>query len=257
MAKERSYRWNPKWYVLTISKSAPPSGIWAGPFGMQISSGSCTCAVTNIWQVDLTNCHLLSDLKRGQRRGWQVNMTSAICQVTRQVPLIPKTQVVVVAVVSLLILSVGPWISFIFRPNCWRYKALSGYFGLQTFKKFFWHTDFITYHSNPPEFKFVQDFSFPLGHPNSTTFSICQHYKISEKNVWCFFQVTTGPEKWNYEASVCDKPDIHDASVRWLVASEVLGDGSTKPRFRNAKLLITRISILHHKLLAVRYISRL
>jgi len=33
------------------------------------------------WQVDLTSCHLSSDLKRGRRRGLQVNLTSATCQV--------------------------------------------------------------------------------------------------------------------------------------------------------------------------------
>ena len=33
------------------------------------------------WQVELTSCHLSSDLKRGRKRGWQVNLTSATCQV--------------------------------------------------------------------------------------------------------------------------------------------------------------------------------
>jgi len=33
------------------------------------------------WQVDWTSCHLSSDLKRGLRRGWQANLTSATCHV--------------------------------------------------------------------------------------------------------------------------------------------------------------------------------
>ena len=47
-------------------------------------------------QVDLTSCHLSNDLKRGRRRGWQVNLISATSQVVKvhlftcQVPLVLK-----------------------------------------------------------------------------------------------------------------------------------------------------------------------
>ena len=38
---------------------------------------ACACDFRGVtFQVDLTSCHLSSDLKRGQRRGWQVNSTS-------------------------------------------------------------------------------------------------------------------------------------------------------------------------------------
>jgi len=39
------------------------------------------------WQVDLTSCHLSSNLKRGRRWWWQVNLTSAV-KLTCQVPLV-------------------------------------------------------------------------------------------------------------------------------------------------------------------------
>ena len=53
-----------------------------------------------------------------------------------------------------------------------------------------------------------------------------------------------------------DKPDIYDASVRWVVASAVLGDSSTQPRFMNAEVLMIQILMLHDELLAALYISR-
>ena len=45
------------------------------------------------WQVDLTSCHLSSDLKRGRRRGWQGNLTSTACQVDLSSSTSGKTQV--------------------------------------------------------------------------------------------------------------------------------------------------------------------
>jgi len=47
------------------------------------------------WQVDLTSCHLSSDLNRCPE--WQVNLTSATFQVSCQVPLVPKCKTLPVA----------------------------------------------------------------------------------------------------------------------------------------------------------------
>ena len=65
-------------------------------------------------------------------------------------------------------------------------------------------------------------------------------------------------EKRNYSRKLLfvDKPDIYDASVRWVFASAVLKDSSTQPRFMNAEVLMIQILMLHDELLAALYISR-
>ena len=77
---------NKKWSILTfflaMTVTWPPPQPSQGGFLGQIAGvilwGS-PCRLT--WQVDLTSCHLSIDLKRGRRRGWQINLTSATCQV--------------------------------------------------------------------------------------------------------------------------------------------------------------------------------
>ena len=69
----------------------PPSTPNGGFSSWDVILGGSPFELTG--QVGLTSCHLSSDLKSGRRRGWQVNLTSATCQVTCRVPLVPKTQV--------------------------------------------------------------------------------------------------------------------------------------------------------------------
>jgi len=76
-------------FVLHLKLVSPLNQAKNGHFQNYQTLGSYTCADMMIWQVDLTSCHLSSDLRRGRIRGWQANLTSATCQV----PLVPKTQV--------------------------------------------------------------------------------------------------------------------------------------------------------------------
>ena len=60
----------------------PPSHDLKGGFFGQLAYvilGGSTDKLT--WPVGLTSCHFSSDLKRGPRRGWRVNLTGATCQV--------------------------------------------------------------------------------------------------------------------------------------------------------------------------------
>ena len=48
------------------------------------TASACACTFRGvIWQVELTSCHVSSDLKRGRRRRWQVNLTSRTWQVAK------------------------------------------------------------------------------------------------------------------------------------------------------------------------------
>jgi len=65
------------WYIQTW----PPHDPWRESFGQlaHVILGGSPLKLT--WWFNLTSCHLSNDLKRGRRRGWQVNLTSANCQV--------------------------------------------------------------------------------------------------------------------------------------------------------------------------------
>jgi len=74
----------------------------------------------------------------------------------------------------------------------------------------------------------------PPHHHDCTIFAICQHYTIWKICFWLFFCGHVSlVKKRNYSRKLLfvDKPDIYDASVRWVVASAVLGDSSTQPGF--------------------------
>jgi len=63
-------------WAMTVTWPPPPAPLWG------VLGTACGCDFRGFtFQVDLTSCHLSSDLKRGQRRGWQVNLTSTTCQV--------------------------------------------------------------------------------------------------------------------------------------------------------------------------------
>jgi len=77
-----------KWSILTfflatVTWPPPPAPLcecsWDSLRLAGVILGGSPCKLT--WQVDLTSCHLSTDLNRGRRRGWQVNLTSATCQV--------------------------------------------------------------------------------------------------------------------------------------------------------------------------------
>jgi len=95
-----------KWSILTFfswpwpwpapSPRTPGGILWTV---CACDSRGVTWQVHLTWQVDLTSCHLSNDLKMGWSRGWQVNLTSAICQV----PLVAKCSQNT---------SVGPWIRY-------------------------------------------------------------------------------------------------------------------------------------------------
>jgi len=74
---------------------APPPSTPLGGFLGQLSDvilGGPPFKLT--WQVDLISCHLSRDLKRcRRRRGWQVNLTSATCQVDFSRSTCAQTQV--------------------------------------------------------------------------------------------------------------------------------------------------------------------
>jgi len=123
---------------------------------------------------------------------------------------------------------------FTFRPNCWRYKALSDYPGLQTpIQRFFCMYAKISLCTiqtlqNPNLCK------IPPLHHDWTTFAICQHYTIWKICFWFFFCGHDSLVKkriYSRKLLFVDKPDIYDASVRWVVASAVLWDSSTQPGF--------------------------
>jgi len=91
----------PRQHLILEDCTTWDTGSWPppqGPLGGVLQT-ACACDLGGwpfklTWQVDLTNCHLLIDFKRGRRRGWQVSLTSATCQVVPcQGPLVPKTQV--------------------------------------------------------------------------------------------------------------------------------------------------------------------
>ena len=78
-----------KWPILTLFLAmivtwpprSTPRGGFLGQLADEILGGWPFKFRKLNWQVDLTSCHLSSDLKRCRRRGWQVNLTSATCQV--------------------------------------------------------------------------------------------------------------------------------------------------------------------------------
>ena len=145
---------------------------------------------------------------------------------------------------------------FTFRPNCWRYKALSDWPGLQTpIQRFFCMYTKISLRT----IQILQNSNLckiPPPHHDCITFAICQRYIIWKICFWFFFCGHDSlVEKRNYSRKLLfvDKPDIYDASVRWVFASAVLKDSSTQPRFMNAEVLIIQILILHDKLLWFTY----
>jgi len=79
---------------MTVTWPPPQYPSWGALFLCQLANlilGGSPCKFT--WQVDLTSCHLSSDLKRGRRRRWQVNLTSATCQVDLSSSTCAQTQV--------------------------------------------------------------------------------------------------------------------------------------------------------------------
>jgi len=90
---------NQKWPILniflamTVAWPPPKYPSWGvlGQLG-DVIWGESLCKLT--WQVELTSCHLSSEwLKRGWRRGWQVNFTSTTCQVDLSSSTCAQTQV--------------------------------------------------------------------------------------------------------------------------------------------------------------------
>ena len=78
--KWKSDRFWPVWWPWPWPDPPPstPLNGFSGQLANVILGGS---PFKLTWQVDLTSCHLSSDLKMGRRRGWQVNLTSATCQI--------------------------------------------------------------------------------------------------------------------------------------------------------------------------------
>ena len=49
---------------------------------------------------------------------------------------------------------------------------------------------------------------------------------------------TCGKRNYSCEFQFVKQPDIYNVNVRWVVASALLGDRSTQPRFMHAKVLL-------------------